>query len=524
MADQTGVMARARQLAQRMVGVSRLANTNNMTGNTLARAESYYNYDSVTVSMLLGSGYRSARARVQIYQKYQFMLGDGIINSAIMAHVTNALGGDERSSQTVFLDILPFAEKDKALSKIAGEIRDDLIPLLNKIAHQSAFNGAGFGDSYGRVYTGKREGVVEINIDEMVYPPLVQPYVRGNQTVGYVVSTGEKFTERLSITQLARLKMPRTYYVPQIKVIDKSFHTAITEDDITKLPILPELIGGSFLDAAEFAYDNLIKALLGLVGQRVINSIDESMIQANLEGMTIQQRKLFMESLKKMLTESKARAECAVKEGRPITERIYHIMPTSSEKQLTAVQPFTGTGGSTSITIEDVLFHAKLLAGALGIDMSMLGFSDILSGGLGEGGFFRTSVQGAQRSQVIRTGLADFFYEIIDLHCLARYGFVFAPKDRPYAISFYSTNSALETEQQLSREKAANTSTLILGVFDQLKNLGLDEVSMNMIIEQIMEFPEDFAKVMAKALATSIAQKKAEDAAAAQQNGNNFGE
>jgi hypothetical protein len=52
-------------------------------------------------------------------------------------------------------------------------------------------------------------------------------------------------------------------------------------------------------------------------------------------------------------------------------------------------------GRAATISIEDVMLHARMLAGALGVDLSMLVFADQLSGGAWRGGFFRVSAQAA---------------------------------------------------------------------------------------------------------------------------------
>lgn len=494
MAD-NGWMARAKTAAKELLGIAEdIGDQSN-----LARAESNFSSDPVSVSMLLGTGRRQARSRSAIYTKWHYMAGDPIISTALRAHVTMALGGDERSGDCVFVE--PDADIDKATAKIVEEIKGDLEPIFNSIAHQVAFNAAAYGDAYGRVYSKQGVGVQQVITDEMIYPPLVQPFEKGNQTAGFVVSTGNKFFERLSIKQMARMKMPRMLYTAQIRVIEKAMQTRITEDDIEDLPLLPSLAGGSFLEAAEEAYDNLMSTLTGLVGQRILNSIDESMIGANLEGMTLEQRKEFMKSLKGMLTASKKRAEDAIKEGKPVTERVYHIMPTFSEKQMTSISQFNGTSGASSISVEDVMFHAKLLAGALGIDLSMLGFSDILGGGLGEGGFFRTSAQAAERSRIIRTAGSQFFNDIIDLHTLNKYGWVFDAKDRPFQINFYGANSALESERQASRERSMNATSIMLTAVNQMKDLALDEATNKMILEQSMEMEGTLAVAIAKSLA-----------------------
>lgn len=458
-------------------------------------------YDGVTVSTLLGTGKRQARSRADIYLKYHYMMGDPIISTALRLHVTQALGGHETTGDVVFVEPHDGANgKAGANKKIVEDLQRTLAPIFNRIAHQAAFNGAGFGDSYARIYTRDKHGIVAVWADEMLFPPLVQPYEKAGETVGYAVSIGERMTEKMTIRQIARMKMPRMLYTSQLRALDKSIKTAIAKDDPEEAPILPALVGGSFLEAAEEPYDNLVAALAGLVGQRILSSIDETMIGVNLADTTAAQQSKIMESLKKMLTASKARAEKAVKEGRPVTERVYNIQPTFNDKQLVSVSQFNGASGASSITIDDVMLHARLLAGALGIDLAMLGFADQLSGGLGEGGFFRTSAQAAERSRIIRTALTDFFHRIVDLHTYAKYGWTFPEGERPYQINFFGSISALEAEKQANNERAANRTGLLIQTLDQIRNMGLPKETTTTILTKLAELDQELAEELAEGL------------------------
>lgn len=456
--------------------------------------DSAFGFDGVTVSMLLGSGRRAARSRAAIYSKWHYMAGDPIISAALRLHVTQALGGHETTGQVVFIEKRPGADAEG--EKLAKAINKDLSALFNRVAYSAAFNAAAFGDSYARIYAKDRAGVLDIYTDEMVYPPLVQPFEQGNKTVGYTISTGSKFTEKLTIKQLARLKMPRLLYTAQLNVIEKSFRTAITEDDHDKLPILPAIAGGSLLDGAEESYDNLTAALTGLVGQRVLNSINETMIGVNMEGMTKEQQEAFMKSMKAMLQASKSRAEQAVKDGKPLLERLYHLMPTFGDKQLIRVDGFNSGQGGSNITTEDVFLHARMLAGALGMDLTMLGFADQLSGGLGDGGFFRVSAQAAERSRIIRTGLCNFFDSIVDIHTMSKWGFVLPDGQRPYQVNFYGSISALETENQKTQESAINTGVTLIGVMAQIREMGLPQDASKYILSKIVEMDDYAAKLL----------------------------
>ncbi|KVN83504.1 hypothetical protein [Burkholderia ubonensis] len=460
--------------------------------------------DGLTISMLLGTGKRSARNRMQIYLKWIEMVGDPIISTALRLHVTAALGGHETSGDVVFIETAANAKGDKQKEKIAAEIGKDLAPIFNRIAYTVAFNGAAFGDSYGRVYTDGKNGVCDVYVDELVHPSMVTSYERGNQTVGFVVASGARSTEQLTLFQMARMKMPRMVYIPQVRAMEKAIRMALNEDNIHALPLLPSLIGGSFLDAAEQPYDQLSAALVGLVGQRVLDSLDESMMTVNQDGMTKEQRLTFMTNIKNVLKASKARAEQAIKSGKPVLERVYNIIPVTGEKQLTAINGSLTNGGgrgpSGSLSIEDVLFHAKLLSGALGIDLSMLGFSELLSGGLGDGGFFRTSAQAAERSRLIRVGLTDFYNHIINIHTHMKYGVVFADDERPWHVNFYGTISSLETERQKTKTEAMNTGLLLVQALQQLRDLGLDDKALAEILIKVMLLDEDQARLIVRGM------------------------
>ncbi|WP_109479096.1 hypothetical protein [Paraburkholderia sp. C35] len=268
--------------------------------------------DGLTISMLLGTGKRVARNRMQIYLKWIEMIGDPIISTALRLHVTAALGGHETSGDVVFIETAPTAKGNKQKEKIAAEIAKDLSSIFNRIAYTVGFNGAGYGDAYGRVYTEGKRGVVDVYVDELVHPSMVTAYERGNTTVGFVVASGAKATERLNLFQMARMKMPRMVYIPQVRAMEKAIRVHLSEDNLHLLPLMPSLIGGSFLDAAESPYDQLSAALVGRVGQRVLDSIDESMMTVNQQGMTKEQRTTFMTNIKNVLRASKARAEAAI--------------------------------------------------------------------------------------------------------------------------------------------------------------------------------------------------------------------
>jgi len=464
-----------------------------------------YGSSPTTIATLLGQGKKQAKAREIVYQKWSLMESDAICSNALSLLVTSALGGHETTGDIVFIEKTSIADKDKKLGKLVDEINSDLSELLNKNAFGLAYTGSAFGDAYARVYTDKN-GVIDLYTDEMVRPPIVQPYEQGSKTIGFAIYTGTNNFERLNIEQMVRLKMPRTQWIPQIGVVEKSIRLAISEDDLSKVPIMPSMAGGSLLYPAEESYDNLSSALMGIVGQRWMDSIDEQMITLNMQGMSVEQQKAFSTSIATMLKKSKDLSAASVKNGVPILERIRHIIPINGEKQLTQVAGNAGqTGRNATISIEDVMFHAKLLSGAIGVDLAMLGFSEILSGGLGEGGFFRTSAQAAEKARIIRASLSQCINDIIDIHTLNKYGIVFPKKDRPFRVNFYGSISALEAEKEETKQSTMNSGLLLVQAMQAMKEAGADVDMMKQFLSKQMMIDEEEAELYSK-----IAEKEEE--------------
>lgn len=493
-------------------------------------ATSTFEYgETLTTVALSGNGIDGARNRTLIYLKYQQMMATPLVAGALRQHVTAALGGHETTGDLVFLETKADAKKDARMEKLVTELAADLLPMFNRIAMRTAYHAVGYGDGYARLYTKKGVGVISIVSDEMLLPPLVIPYEQGEKTVACVVATGPNQHSQLNMLQIARLKMQRLLYTPQPLANEKAMRTALEEDDPDKMPIMPSLAGGSFLADAEDQYNKFMLALVGLVGQRALDSIDETVFTADMGDMTVEQRKSFKDNIKKMLERSKEIADKVAREQTPLLRRIRHFLPTfSNGKQAMQIQALnsgggTGAGRSGNYTIEDVMFHAKMLCGGLGIDISQLGFADVLSGGLGEGGFFRNSVQSAERSRVIRAALTDFFNHIIDVHLMVKYGRTFLPAERPWQISFYGTISAMESERTKTQLDAANTGMVLAQLFAMLKDAGLQEEAMQHFMEKVLRMDVEDAKIYAKDIAEAAKKAQQEQQGGFGGDGGGFG-
>lgn len=458
--------------------------------------------DAVSVSQILSSMDMPARSRWQIYDRYQYMIGDPIINAALNLHVTQALGGHETSGDVVFLDKKP--DISPAEEDLVDDIQNNLMPLLNRIAYPVCFNGAGYGDAYGRIYTDQKLGVINIDAGDFYLPPLVQPFEKGGRTVGFQVSVENKTLVSLTAMQMARMKMPRMSFLPQTRVQYNHWLQMVEEDDLNLVKPLPSTVGGSFCEAAEKPFFLLQAALTGLSSSRILDSMRETMLGLNMTDMSKDQQDKFFNRIAMMLKESKKRATDAINKNKPVVENIFHLIPTWQEKQLYSIDAGGSKNAQTnSYNVDDVMFYAKMLAGALGLDLSLLGFSELLSGGLGDGGFFRISAQAGMRNRMIRQAYTGFCNHVIDVHCQTKYKGVFAEGKRPYDVLFIGATGALEREQQETRERKVMAASTVMQVIQQLKENGATiEIAEHFLKEQ-MGFDEDDAKIYAQMVGAS---------------------
>jgi len=149
-----------------------------------------------------------------------------------------------------------------------------------------------------------------------------------------------------------------------------------------------------------------------------------------------------------------------------------------------------------------VMFHAKMLSGALGVDLSMLGFAEMLSGGLGDGGAFRVSSQMAERASIIRVALGDFFNQIVDIHTLKKYGVVFPEGERPWKINFYGSISALEAEHQRTKTDSMNAGLIIAQTIQLMKDMGVTKDILKVYLSTQMMLDEQYAETLSNIVMT----------------------
>ena len=114
---------------------------------------------------------------------------------------------------------------------------------------------------------------------------------------------------------------------------------------------------------------------------------------------------------------------------------------------------------------------------------------------MGEGGFFRTSAQVAERARVIRASATDFVEQIIQAHIVAKYGAFFDNADKFWDVNFFGSIAALEAEKRDSMNIAMSAGATMIQTLQQAKDMGMSKDAMKLFLTRQMMVDEDLAEV-----------------------------
>ncbi|WP_352309100.1 hypothetical protein [Psychrobacter sp. W2-37-MNA-CIBAN-0211] len=446
------------------------------------------------------------RTRQQIYTMWELMQKDPQISEALNLHVTAALGGHESTGDMIFMT--PH-DRIRGKGKRAAELRKKverearhITPIINKQAFAMARQAIGFGDSFARIYLDKRHGVVGLMNNRHTASPLIMPFEQAGETVGYHALEEEDFERsiaKLTPMQLLRVKMPRSDIVPQMSLQVWQEEKTLIYDKRSDNPILPAEVGGSFLYPIEEAWQDVTISRAGLNNQTIADSVKQAFLTINMEGMPPAQQKKYRKSIVDMLTGYRDQVEDAFKGGEALHGTKYHVMPQWGDKQiLNSVGEMSQR--NAPLSENNLMINLRRVAGGLGIDLALVGWADMLAGGLGDGAAFHTSAQIMRRSLLIRQANTDAYNHLMSIHWGIKYGEYFEEKDYPWQFDFYSDQNAAAAQALNNKQARANTLTVQTQAIIGIKELGLDRHTAQLMLEDELGYDATTAERIAIAI------------------------
>lgn len=406
------------------------------------------------------------------YSIYSRMSKSELVSACLQMHVAYALSPDMKSG-----NIITIQSKVPEFNDLAKEVMDDLGDLINSNVTAWAMLMCVFGVHYIRPMGVEGKGVTDIESNYYTLAKNIREYVRGDLTCGFTsdylkIKDGKQI--RLADPWvLVPCKIPYWHPFLEMEPFNNTGVTYSLYDDYhRRTPMETQNYGTSLLEFAYPAWCELMESVTALRGARYNASRLDRFIGVGMDGLDPAAAASYLNTIGTQLkADIEAEAKVAARKGmRPtVWNRIFPVL-AGSKGGLTvdAQQTSADING-----IEDVMFNLKRFCSAMGIDPSMIGWGDLMAGGLGEGGWTRTSIIAALRANWIRIGIRDAVMRLIDIHLAFKHKKAFPRSENPFEVNFHSINSAIATEIAAERQSHADFFTTVVTLLDMMNTNGL---------------------------------------------------
>ncbi|HGY8706516.1 TPA: phage portal protein [Escherichia coli] len=441
--------------------------------------------------------------RLQKYNILETMAKSPTISTALNIHIAHALAPSKKTGQAFILS--PKDGSDAEAVSRCEELTADLGAMINDGLPSWAMIMAIFGVSYVRPYAEQGRGITGIESSYYTLPHFVQEFYRGSQLVGF---SGDYILDTHSLRRVITepwnlVSMKNPYWTPQHKVIPVSYGTkgySLLSDQADKPLMETQNYGTSFLEYSYEPYLNLCASLAALKSTRNNAAKIDRLIALTTNTLDPVNAANYTRGVSQAL---KRHSDLVAKRSinaNAIPTVLNHLIPVMGDGK-NGITIDTQSIPADISGIEDVMFHLRQLAASLGIDATMLGWADQMSGGLGEGGWQQTAIQAALRANWIRQAAQRTIYRLLDIHLAYKYGKVYTETNRPYDVQFNSMNTAIQEEENRELDARANFVAVISQIMDQIQNnpkLAGSDAFMRYLFTEQLHIDDDTLNTMIK--------------------------
>ncbi|MEC6228777.1 phage portal protein [Escherichia coli] len=441
--------------------------------------------------------------RLQKYNILETMAKSPTISTALNIHIAHALAPSKKTGQAFILS--PKDGSDAEAVSRCEELTADLGTMINDGLPSWAMIMAIFGVSYVRPYAEQGRGITGIESSYYTLPHFVQEFYRGSQLVGF---SGDYILDTHSLRRVITepwnlVSMKNPYWTPQHKVIPVSYGTkgySLLSDQADKPLMETQNYGTSFLEYSYEPYLNLCASLAALKSTRNNAAKIDRLIALTTNTLDPVNAANYTRGVSQALKRHSDLVAQRSINANAIPTVLNHLIPVMGDGK-NGITIDTQSIPADISGIEDVMFHLRQLAASLGIDATMLGWADQMSGGLGEGGWQQTAIQAALRANWIRQAAQRTIYRLLDIHLAYKYGKVYTETNRPYDVQFNSMNTAIQEEENRELDARANFVAVISQIMDQIQNnpkLAGSDAFMRYLFTEQLHIDDDTLNTMIK--------------------------
>lgn len=405
--------------------------------------------------------------RASKYEMIQQIMQDPTGAEGLDIHISYALSPDSKTNRCFYLQSTA-PEHDK----LVAELNARLVPKISKNLAQWCKVATGFGINFVRPRCKEGIGITHFQSDYHTMPNFVRKYEKAGLLAGYT-SQHLRDKDKAGVApappwSLLEIKIP--FFTPNINVAPTSYDGKLYSlyDDIHDQKLIEaQDYGTSFFEYSLEAFYDFKEALESLRASRRNASRIDRFITTQIDNLDPIAGAEYINLISRQLKEDMAYAESRHrKQGtKPLVNN--SVMPVAGNKGGVTID--TQSTDPNIQHIEDLMLHLKRFTSSFGLDLALLGWSDSLSGGIGEGGYFQTSIQAARRAIWIRQAAEAFIMDAVDLDFWYRHRKAIPEGiTKPWKVCFYAQNSAIEEQEGIERESKANYSAIVAALIDAI--------------------------------------------------------
>ena len=457
----------------------------------------------------LGIGLTLPLDRLAKYPILEEMSKSATVSSALNIHIAHALSPSKRSGLAFSLVAKNPADKE-AVAR-CNELMEDLGEMINTGMPGWGLLMSIFGVGFTRPYGEPGRGIVNIESSYYTLPHFIQEFHRGGQLAGYTgdyLLTPDNLQRTLAEPWfIVPIKNP--YWTPSRNLIPMTTGTrgyTLMNNVQDQNLMETQNYGTSFLEHSYEPFMSLCGALNALKATRYNAAKIDRLIALTTGTLDPVNAANYTRSVAQSLKRNAETLARRSAQASTMPTVLNHLIPLMGDGK-NGVTVDTQYIPADITGIEDVMFHLRQLCSSLGIDSTMLGWADQMSGGLGEGGWAQTAIHAAQRAQWLRQAVADAIYRFVDIHLAYKHGKIYLPNQRPFTVQFNSMNTALMAEEARDQDARANFISIITQILDQIqqspKLAGSDTFMRYLFCDQLKMDPQMLEKMLAEFKAVS---------------------